>query len=224
MLDSTTSNPIPVVIVEGQALYRRGLRAVVEDAGLVIRAEYASTADAIAAIGDDDVLEPGTVAACSLALDGWQELARLMLLQSPDLPILGLADEITAEITIEALTRGLLACMERTLPLEQWVQTIRRAHEGTLALRDMVLSDPAVARHALTTLSQPTTPPGLGSLAPVLAHRERLALSSVAEGVPLAQAGRQLDIPQQAMNDVLESACRKLVARHRLSAVLQKVR
>ncbi len=224
MLDSTTSNPIPVVIVEGQALYRRGLRAVVEDAGLVIRAEYTSTADAIAAIGDDDVLEPGTVAACSLALDGWQELARLMLLQSPDLPILGLADEITAEITIEALTRGLLACMERTLPLEQWVQTIRQAHEGTLALRDMVLSDPAVARHALTTLSQPTTPPGLGSLAPVLAHRERLALSSVAEGVPLAQAGRQLDIPQQAMNDVLESACRKLVARHRLSAVLQKVR
>ena len=171
MLDSTTNDPIPVVIVEGQALYRRGLRAVVEDAGLVIRAEYASTADAIAAIGDDDVLEPGTVAACSLSLDGWQELARLMLLQSPDLPILGLVDEITAEITIEALTRGLLACMERTLPLEQWVQTIRQAHEGTLALRDMVLY-----------------------------------------------------IPQQVLNDILESACRKLVARHRLSAVLQKVR
>lgn len=224
MLDSTTNDPIPVVIVEGQALYRRGLRAVVEDAGLVIRAEYASTADAIAAIGDDDVLEPGTVAACSLSLDGWQELARLMLLQSPDLPILGLVDGITAEITIEALTRGLLACMERTLPLEQWVQTIRQAHEGTLALRDMVLSDPAVARYALTSLSQPTTPPGLGPLAPVLAHRERLALSSVAEGVPLTQAGRQLDIPQQVLNDILESACRKLVARHRLSAVLQKVR
>ena len=223
-MGSTTNQPIPVVIVEGQALYRRGLRVVVEDAGLVIRAEYASTADAITAISDDGVLEPGTVAACSLTLDGWQEMVRLMLLQSPDLPILGLVDEITAEITIEALTRGLLACMERTLPLEQWVQTIRQAHEGTLALRDMVLSDPVVARYALTTLSEPATPPGLGTLAPVLAHRERLALSSVAEGVPLTQAGRQLDIPQQVLNEVLESACRKLVARHRLSAVLQRVR
>ncbi len=114
--------------------------------------------------------------------------------------------------------------MERTLPLEQWVQTIRQAHEGTLALRDMVLSNPAVARYVLTTLSQPATPPGLGRLAPVLAHRERLALGSVADGVPLTQAGRQLDIPEQALNDVLESACRKLVARHRLSAILQKVR
>ncbi len=213
-----------VVLVEEHHLFRGGLRTLLQDADLPVLGEYTSVAAALAKDGIGEHLEPGTVVLCSLTLDGWRQLVRHLLLHSPHCPILGLVDDLTQEVAIEALTNGVLVCMDRTLPPEQWVETIQNVHAGTLSPVGTVLRYPAAARHALITLSQPVDPPGLHPLAPALAHRERLALGNVSEGVPMSMIVEQLGLPEQEVHDALASACRKLVARQRLSGTLDQLR
>ena len=77
---------IPVMLVEEGELFRRGLRTLIEGAGLAVVGEYSSAATVL---NDATELEPRTVVLCSLTQPGWQELVRRLLLRSPDCPILG---------------------------------------------------------------------------------------------------------------------------------------
>ncbi len=219
-----TARAIPVVVVEEQELFRGGLRTALEGAGLTLIGEYSSPAAALEDERKVGELEPGTVILCSLTLGEWHELVRRLLLQSPGCPILGIVDEVTEEVAIEALSNGILGCMDRTLPPEKWVESVREAHGGKLSPVRTVVLYPGAARHALMLLSRAPDPAGLRPLAPVLGHRERLALAEVSEGVSLDMIVERMGVPKQALNEVLESACRKLVARYRLLEILDRVR
>ena len=219
-----TTRTVPVVVVEEQELFRGGLRTVLEDAGFTVVGEHSSAAAALEKVDQQGGWEPGTVVLCSLTLAGWQELVHHLLLQAPGCPILGVVDEVTEEVAIEALSNGVLGCVDRTLPPEQWIESIRAVRQGKLSPVQTVVRYPGAARHALMVLSQPPDPTGLHPLAPVLGHRERLALGSISEGIPLEVLVERMGVPEQAVHEVLESACRKLVARHRLSGILERVR
>ena len=215
---------IPVMVVEEQGLFRGGLRTVLESGGFRLVAEYGSPEAALEDETNVGELEPGTVVLCSLSATGWQELVRRLLLQTPGCPIVGVVDEVSDSVVIEALSHGVVGCVGRTLTPDQWVEAVRDAHQGALSASRTLTSYLGVARHALVTLAQPLQPRGLGPLAPVLGQRERLALASVSEGVPLETIGERMGMPQQGLHDVLESACRKLVARQRLIRILDRVR
>jgi len=61
-------------------------------------------------------------------------------------------------------------------------------------------------------------------LAPNLNHRERLALASLSEGVPMDEIVERMGVSEQDLQGMLESTCRKLAARHRLSGTLNRIR
>ena len=213
-----------MVVVEEQELFRGGLHTVLEGAGFTVVGEYSSAAAALEKVKQGGEWEPGTVVLCSLTLAEWQELVHHLLLQAPGCPIVGIVDEVTEEVAIEALSNGILGCVDRILPPEKWIESIQEVRQGKLSPVQMVVHYPGAARHALMVLSQPTDPTGLHPLAPVLGHRERLALGSISEGVPLEVLVERMGVPEQAVHEVLESACRKLVARHRLLGILDRVR
>lgn len=213
---------VPVVLVDDQALFRKGLRAALENAGFPIVREYSSTVAAL----EDEVLggkaEPGTVFLCSLGLEGWQELAG-QLLSTADCAILGVVDKVTDQVAIEALSNGVLYCLERTQPTERWLEAIREARPGESLSVQMVLGRPRVAQHILMSLPEPPPTDELRPLTPVLVHRERLALSHISEGVPPDQIAQRIGMSEPEVYGVLESARRKLVARHRLLRTLAQL-
>lgn len=211
-------------MVEEQELFRGGLRTVFENAGLSIVGEYRSAAAALEDQENTEEPQPGTVVLCSLTLDGWRELVHRMLLRAPGCPILGVVDAITEEVVMEAMMHGIQSCIDRTLPADQWVERIRNVYDGKISAAQTVVSHPGTARRALMILSEPLDPTGLNPMAPVLSHRERLVLENVAEGVSLDMAAERMGTQEQALHETLESACRKLVERHRLSGVLEQLR
>ncbi|MFQ5873734.1 MAG: hypothetical protein ACE5JL_08020 [Dehalococcoidia bacterium] len=219
-----TDTTTPVLVVDEQELFRQGLRTALEGAGITIVGEYGSAPAALQLEGTEGELEPGTVVLVSLTLSGWDELVHRLLLQAPDSAILGVADQVSEEIVIKALSAGILDCMDRTLPPEKWVERIQEVSSGEFSPVGTVIRYPGLARHTLMLLSEPPAPSGLQPLAPLLIDRERLALGNVSEGVPLEIIVERMGVPEQSLHKVLESACRKLVARHRLSGTLDRVR
>ncbi len=212
------------MVVEEQELFRQGLRTALEDGGLTIVADYDSTAAVLEAEAKEEELEQETVVLCSLTLDGWQRLVRHLLRQTPARPILGVVDQVTDEVAMSALSSGILGFMERTLPQEKWVERIRDVRAGKVSPARMLLQYPATARLILMLLSQPLAPTGLNPLAPVLGHRERMALGSISEEVPVDVMAQRMGVSEQSVHGVLESACHKLVARQQLSGALEQLR
>ncbi len=215
---------VPVVLVEEQAIFRSGLRAVLEGEGFEVVGEYSSPE---AALGEEDVLgelEPQTVVLCSLTAEGWEEMAHRLLLQSPDLRIVGVVDAVGEQDAIEALSHGLVACVDRTLTPDQWVDRVTDAQEGRLSASRTMMLYRGAARYALVTLSEPPKARGLEALMPVLSQRERLALANVSEGVPLETIEERMGVSERGLHEVLESACRKLVVRARLEGVVKRAR
>jgi len=213
-----------VVLVEEQGIFRSGLRAVLEGGGFQVVGEYSSPE---AALSEEDVLgelEPQTVVLCSLTSEGWEEMAHRLLLQSPDLRIVGVVDAVGERSAIEALSHGLVACVERTLTPDQWVERVTDAQEGRLSASRTMMLYRGAARYALVTLSEPPKAGGLEALTPVLSQRERVALANVSEGVPLESIEERMGITERGVHEVLESACRKLVVRERLEGVVKRAR
>ena len=213
-----------VVLVEEQGLFRSGLRTVLEGAGYGVSREYGTSA---AALDDEEglgELEPDTVVLCSLTVEGWEEMAHRLLLQTPELRIVGVVDEVGERSAIEALSHGLAACVDRRLTPEEWVESVRAAHEGRLSASRTLMLYQGAARHTLVTLSESPKARGLEMLSPELGRRERLALAAVSEGVEIETIQERMGVSEQAVHEVLESACRKLVARHRPEGIVHRVR
>ena len=219
-----TAGTLSVVVVEEHELFREGLRTLLKEAGTAVVGEYGSATAALEREVREGKLEPGTVVLCSLTLDGWQELTHHLLLQEPGCLIMGVVDKVTDEVAIESLSDGILCCMDRTVPPEEWVKNIRDAHASKVSPVQTVLHYPAAARHTLMLLSQPPTPTGLHPLAPILGDRERLALGNISEGLPLDMIVKQMGLTEEVVHEVLESACHKLLVRQRLSGILAQLR
>ncbi|MFQ5880325.1 MAG: hypothetical protein ACE5IZ_09160 [Dehalococcoidia bacterium] len=213
-----------VVVIEEHGLFRGGLRTVLEGGGLRLVGEYSSPEAALHDEANLGELEPQTVVLCSRSAEGWRPLAHRLVLQTPECRLVGVADEVTDAAAVEALSHGMVGCVSRSLPPQEWVDTVREAYEGTLSPSRTMTRYQGVARHALVTLSRAPQPEGMAPLAPTLGHRERLALANLSEGVPLETIGERMGLEHQGVHDVLESACRKLVARHRLEGVLERLR
>jgi DNA-binding NarL/FixJ family response regulator len=219
-----TDGDVQVILVEEQEIFRGGLRTVFESAGLTVALEYSSANAALENLDAFQELDPRTVVLCSLSLVGWQELVRQLLLQSPDRPILSIVDAVTEEVAVDSLSNGILGCMDRTLALQSWVESIRKAHEGCYSSAQTLSGYPGVARYTMMLFSRPLEPTGMQPLAPNLSHRERLALASLSEGVPMDEIVERMGVSEQDLQGMLESTCRKLAARHRLSRTLNQIR
>ena len=223
-MSASLRGPAAVVLVEEQGIFRSGLRTVLEGGGFEVVGEYSSPE---AALSEEDMLgalEPQTVVLCSLSAEGWEEMAHRLLLQSPDLRIVGVVDAVGEEAAIEALSHGLVACVERTLTPDQWVERVTAAQEGRLSASRTMMLYRGAARYALVTLSEAPKAGGLEALTPVLSQRERVALANVSEGVPLESIEERMGLSERGVHEVLESACRKLVVRERLEGVVKRAR
>lgn len=212
-----------VMVIEERELFRYGLLRVFEGEGFILAAAYDS--DGFLRKGDQEVdLEPGTVVLCSLTLPGWRELVQQLLLREPNCLILGVADQITDELVVEALARGILDCIDRSQAPVEWVKAVQDVPQQKRSAARTMIRYPAVARRVLMLLSKLPEPLGLEPLAPVLGDRERSALAHLSERVPLEMIIDRMGISEQNLYELLDSACRKLVARHRLSALVDQLR
>lgn len=212
----------PVLVVEEQELFRKGLRAALEKAGLPVAGEYGSAAAALQAEVLSGKAEPGTVILCSLGIEGWQELVGQAW--ASGCPSLGIVDQVTDQIAIESLSNGVLYCLERRSAAEEWVQTIKEAASGGPLPSRMVLRHPKAAQYILMSLPDTPSGHGLHPLTPVLVHRERLVLSNISEGVLIDHIAQRSGLEEVEAYEALESACLKLVARHRLLKTLAQFR
>lgn len=212
---------VPVVLVEEQEIFRAGLRAALEGSDVRVIKEYAAAG--LLGEGDASDLEAGTIVLCSLRQKGWQELAHSLRLRDPARSIVGITDQTTDEVAVEAFRWGLVGCIERTLPPEGWIAMLRAVQAGKVLASQVLLQRPAVARYALMVLSEPYGSTGLELLGPTLSQRERRVLANIAEEVPLSQIAERLGLAEEALHDELKWVCGKVDTRVRLSRVLHEL-
>ncbi|MBI4338337.1 MAG: response regulator transcription factor [Chloroflexi bacterium] len=222
-MTNQTSLAIPIVLIEEQEFLRVGLRAALAGSGIQIIKEYSSPTDFLAQQGARDI-GLGTILLCSLHEKAWPNLVQTLLLQATGCPVVGIVDETTDDIATAALVHGLLGCLDRTLPPERWITVLRDISAGQASPAKTLLRRPAVARYALMMLSQPTAPPGIEALEPTLGHQERLMLANLSEEVPFNLVAERIGVSEETLQDALDSVCRKMVAKHRLSETLQRLR
>ena len=219
MVENQLEKP-EVVLVDEQHLFRKGLRAALEDAGLIVVRDFCSAEEVHSW---RDQMSPHTVAVCSMSLARWDHLVRNMLLWQPSIVVIGIVDQPAENTAMEALVEGITLCMSREQPLTEWIASIKEAWSGQVNPEEPLCQHPSSAQYALLYLSRPVGVGGAASVSPELTSRESRVLRFLSEGVPLLEVPGRLGVDIDTVNNILRSVREKLVMRRRLQVLLEAV-
>jgi DNA-binding NarL/FixJ family response regulator len=210
----------PVVLIEDQAIFRQGLRLLLEDAGFAIAGEFSNISDALADLDDGRDVQPNAVILFPLRQCGWQEFLRRVRLNAPTSTVLGILEAPDKFVIAEALGRGVAGCLERSLSGDAWTDAMRKAYAGILPPSQTVLTYPMIATQILLDLAVATSSSGIEDIAPVIAPRERAVLLALSELMPLAAVAENTGLSKEAVCAALDSVCGKFANRQHILDVL----
>jgi len=214
-----TGEPVRVLVVDSQALFRAGIVEVMSrEEDLVVVGEALDAATAIAAI---DASEPGVVLLdLSIGAPGTEAMQRIKR-EHPMVAIIAISDLDDGDLLFEATKAGAAAYVTRSIQPDDLLEIIRRVHGGEYLVNDSVLSRPDVASRVLREFR------GLAAFGaggePVfapLSPRELEILASIAKGMTNKQAAYALSISEQTVKNHMSSILRKLSVNDRTQAVV----
>ncbi len=215
-----TAPVIPVVLIEDQAIFRHGLKLILEDAGFAVAGEFNDLASALDALDDGRATPPNALLLFPLRQCGWQEFLRRVRMNAPTTTVLGILESPDKVVISDALGRGLAGCLERSFSGEVWIDTMRRAYAGTLPPSTVLLAYPAIATHVLLDLVMAASSAEIADIAPAVNQRERAVLLALAEQMPLADIAESTGLTESAVCAVLDSVCGKFANRQHILDVL----
>jgi DNA-binding NarL/FixJ family response regulator len=213
---------IAVLLVDDQALVRRGFRLILEsEPGLVVVAEAGDGADAVEQVRRHrpdvvlmDIQMPG--------VDGLEATRRILALPGVNARVIVLTTFELDEYVFEALRIGAGGFLVKTAPPEELITAIR------VVARGEALLSPSVTRRVVEEFSRggrrrPASAAGAGpgqGDAPHLTGREQEVLRLIAAGRTNAEIGRELFVSEATVKTHVSALLAKLGLRDRVQAVI----
>jgi DNA-binding NarL/FixJ family response regulator len=215
---------VRILIVDDHALYRVGIRQILErepDLEIVAEADDARTAlDASFATNPDVILMD-----LSLPSPGGIETTQRVKRELPSAAIIVLSTEEDEDALFEAIKAGAAAFILKDIAPEDLVMVIRRVVAGEYLINDKVFSKPAVASRVLKEFRElavygQEAAPIFAPLSP----REVEILDNIAQGMTNKQVAYALSISEQTVKNHMSSILRKLSVNDRTQAVVYAMR
>lgn len=204
-----------VVLADGHHLFREGLRAVLEEAGVSVVGETQDTAAAAmtARALRPDVVVLGVDELCASHADTVREIVAAC----PSAKVLVLASSAEPEQAIAVLAAGSASHLLKDLAPDELVGGICQSAAGSSVLSSSTLQ----ALLEQLDLERRDSEPG-GS--PDLTARELDVLRGIADGFDNAEIGRALSISPHTVKHHVTSILEKLGARTRVEAAVRATR
>jgi DNA-binding NarL/FixJ family response regulator len=215
---------VRILIVDDHALYRVGIRNILErepDLEIVAEADDARTAlDASFATNPDVILMD-----LSLPSPGGIETTQRVKRELPAAAIIVLSTEEDEDALFDAIKAGAAAFILKDIAPEDLVMVIRRVVAGEYLINDKVFSKPAVASRVLKEFRElavygQEAAPIFAPLSP----REVEILDNIAQGMTNKQVAYALSISEQTVKNHMSSILRKLSVNDRTQAVVYAMR
>jgi DNA-binding NarL/FixJ family response regulator len=215
---------VRIVIVDDHALFRVGIRQILErepDFEIVAEADDARSAmDASFATNPDVILMD-----LSLPAPGGIETTQRVKRELPSAAIVVLSTEEDEDALFEAIKAGAAAFILKDIAPEDLVMIIRRVVAGEYLINDKVFSRPAVASRVLKEFRElavygQEAAPIFAPLSP----REVEILDNIAQGMTNKQVAYALSISEQTVKNHMSSILRKLSVNDRTQAVVYAMR
>jgi DNA-binding NarL/FixJ family response regulator len=215
---------VRILIVDDHALYRVGIRNILErepDLEIVAEADDARSAlDASFATNPDVILMD-----LSLPSPGGIETTQRVKRELPSAAIVVLSTEEDEDALFEAIKAGAAAFILKDIAPEDLVMIIRRVVAGEYLINDKVFSKPAVASRVLKEFRElavygQEAAPIFAPLSP----REVEILDNIAQGMTNKQVAYALSISEQTVKNHMSSILRKLAVNDRTQAVVYAMR
>lgn len=215
---------IKVLIIDDHALYRRGVRAVLnelDDIEVVGEAE-----DGEVALTMTDQTFPDVVLVnINLPGSNGLEIARTIKRSNPRIRLVVLSVFEDDEQLFNAIKVGAAAYASKAVPAEELLQIIREVAEGAYLINETVMGKPEVAARVLNQFRElaPTSDePGTHLFAP-LTSREIEILDCIARGLSNKEIANQLSISGQTVKNHITSILAKLQVNDRTMAVIYAI-
>ena len=209
-------NPIRVLLVDDQALFRGGLRALLStQPEIEIAGEAANGDEALQRV---KTLKPEVVLMDLRmpVLSGVAATSRIRA-AAPDCAVIVLTTFDDEEEVFEALRAGAVGYLLKDVPLDRLVEAIRAAARGESFLQPSIAAK-VVAE--FTRLSQ-ARPPALDNLLEPLSNREREVLRQLASGKSNKEIASALDIAEGTVKNHMTNVLGKLGVLDRTQAALK---
>ncbi len=229
LMDSQKGGPlldhlVRVLVVEGEALFRRGLTTSLEAAkGFSI---VGATPDIDEAYRLADEGSPAVALLGTTLMDATGiQLATEFQRRFPAIATILLSHNEHDDEFFAALRASAAAYCGRNIDEETLQQYIRRAASGEYVINEQLLSKPYVAARVLDQFRSPLDQgqPLSATLMP-LTERELQILREISTGHTNAQIGEDLGISSQTVKNHVTSILRKLAVNDRTQAVVTALR
>ncbi|CAA9555343.1 MAG: Two-component transcriptional response regulator, LuxR family [uncultured Thermomicrobiales bacterium] len=218
------SEQIRVIVIEQEALYRRGLVAVLDstpDLHPAGSAETARDAYRLADAVQPDVALVGTTVSDAPGIELANELRR----RHPAIAVVVIAASESDDELFAAIRAGASAYSGRDVGEEALVTLIRRSATGEYVINEQLLSKPYVAARVLEQFRNSTVADvALSTAFMPLTERELEILGKVSDGMTNAAIGEALGISPQTVKNHVTSILRKLAVNDRTQAVVTALR
>ena len=217
------SSPVRVLLVDDQALVRRGLKRLLElESEVVVVGEAGDGAEALELVAGGLAVDVALVDARMPVMDGPTLVARLRD-EHPEVATLLLTTFDEDEIVLGSLAAGAGGFLLKDVEPEDLVQAIRSVRSRTLVIDEHVaprlvarMTQDAAAPAASGGVAVPAGPPG----SPELTARELEIARMVAGGASNREIANALYLSEGTVKNHVSAALRKLGLRDRTQLAL----
>lgn len=215
---------IAVFLVDGQRLFRQGMRMVfseTEDIEVVGECDVAPKALTLVEAFDPRVVLVDSNPPLWNGLD----LARQITLRLPGVGVIIMTTGEDEDELFQAIKAGARAYLNKSISGEELVSVVRRVFRGEPPICDNILSRPSVARRVLKEFQDLSfMGKRVEAVSAPLSPRELEILGYVARGFFNKQIAYTLSISEQTIKNHITSILRKLDANDRTHAVVMALR
>lgn len=218
------SDTITILVIDDNAIYRRGLIAsLAAESDFEVVGQASGTEDALLLV---DTHSPDVIIGESrLASEDGLEMARRVRLRSARTAIVVLADHDDDDLLFQAIRVGAAAFCTRDIEPEQLLRIIRRVANGEYLINDTVMTKPTVATRVLQQFRDLTIEgQAVENIFAPLSGREIEILEQIAKGNSNKEIARLLHISDQTVKNHITSILRKLAVNDRTQAVVLALR
>lgn len=208
-----------VVVVDDHALYRRGLRRLLTEAGIEVVGEAGDGRAGVRAVAD---LQPDvTLMDMSMPLMSGIDATAEIVSRDPGAKVILLSGSGEDRAMLDALLAGALGFLLKTAPTRDVVDGIRAVAEGRSLISPRVAAE-LVFRLRGRTWEQRVEPVTMAP--PTLTLRELDVLRLVAEGMPNAAIAGVLFLSPKTVKNYVATILDKLAIDNRVQAAVFAVR
>ncbi len=215
----TTSQPIRILLVDDHALFRSGMRALLQEyPDFVVVGE---TADGMEGVKRAKHLRPDVVL-LDLHMPGvnGKDALRLILQDSAEVRVLMLTVSEDADDLLDTLRAGATGYLLKNIEAETLANAIRMAARGEPVVSQAMMGKLLNIDRERVSLSTSITPAASSAVLNKLTPRERDILACIAKGQSNKQIARDLDVAESTVKIHVQSVLKKLQLNSRVQAAV----